>query len=232
MEQLSIIQCTFGKPDSLSAQEKVKQCVQDEDKWTELVNCVRDTIDASSHALRIKANRLNLQVPPTAQSAVEVFVKDAPNAKVKGAKGILAEICYNFFHIDDETLGCKVTRPKVQVFYEANSRGIWPALGPLTMNYPLLTPFETIADIEFIPYGRTKYEGGNYTCPSDESGDGTKRCYANFIHVSRFQLTTVCPFTPLFTFLVCLLGLPPEEQLPDSVRQVPLLQLFPLHGRL
>lgn len=126
-------------------------------------------------------NKLNILVEPAAQTAVEVIIKGDINLKVK-SNGILEEICYNYMHIDDETIGCKVTRPKVQIFYEANSPSLSVPIGSI-VNYPLLTPFETIADFEFIPYGNTKYEGGNYTCQSDEYSDGEKRCYANFVHV-------------------------------------------------
>lgn len=186
VDQLGIIQCTFGKPDSLSVQEKVKQCLP-EGKWPELANCISETIGASSGALRAMQRKLNLLVDPSKQSSVEVLVKGASNVKVK-SNGILPEICYNYLHIDDETLGCKVTRPKVQIFYEANSPNISVPLAP-SLNYPLLSPFETIADIEFIPYGNTKYEGGNYTCTSDEYSDGEKRCYANFVHVRILSMS-------------------------------------------
>ena len=156
-------------------------------EYANIDHCIA-SFDNNSSLIRIKAlqERLNLLVDQSQHEAIEVLINGRSNVKAKN--GLLSELCYNYLHVDNETLGCQVIPPRVQIFYETQS--------PLLMNKFLhitevaqFAPFETLAQFEFIPYGNTIFVDDDYRCPL---GDG--QCQTNWIHVSVLS-------TPLFLFL-------------------------------
>lgn len=173
LAQLEIIQCTFGKASSVSGKDRVSQCVPD-GKFQEILNCIT-SLGSSTAALTKMRDQLNLKIDRSRQTAVEILVKGQSNVKAKS--DVLSELCDNYFHVDDETLGCKVTKKKVQVFYETGADGIWAEFGHF-IEFAQLAPFETIAQFEFIPYGMTSFVNGGYECAR-----GDDQCKGNWIHV-------------------------------------------------
>ena len=177
LNQLEIIKCTFGKSESVSAQDRVQQCVSD-DQFVEINNCINIIANTISPVVALQSH-LNQLIDKSQQESVELIVKDKSNVKAKN--GVLQELCYNFFHIDDETLGCKVTKPSVVIFYETQSKTVSPVFNHMIW-FGQFSPFETMAQFEFIPYGNTKDDNGNYICEMGEN-----QCRANWIHVSRLS---------------------------------------------
>ena len=163
--------------DSTAAIEEVLQkCAKNESR--EIENCISALFNSTTLPTRITQLQrwLNQRVEPFQQEPVEVIINGLSNVKAK--EGLLQEICYNFLHVDNETLGCRVIRPHVTVFYEATSE-LFNAKFAHFRNFGRLAPFESIAQFEFIPYPRNATNlGGNNTCPLEDD-----HCMANWIHV-------------------------------------------------
>lgn len=172
--QIQTIRCTFQQPDSTPVQDRIQICAPN--IFDEIVLCV-DSLGESNSVVQGLQTRLNHLVEQSTQTAVEVIAKDQSAVKVKSS-GILQELCYNYFEVDNATLGCQVALPKVQIFYETQSANVGSTFTQLAYQ-ARYAPFETVAQFEFIPYGQTSYSNGQYTCTEGES-----QCEANWIHVS------------------------------------------------
>lgn len=173
--QLEIIQCTFAKLASASDEDKIRECLPNTNIFDEINSCVNSNLGAS--AIRGLQTRLNLLVDSSLQKPVEVIIKDQESVKVQENGAVLQELCYNYYEFDNETLGCRVNRPTVQIFYETESYYVEEIFSEMAYQAPY-APFESIAQFEFIPYGSTSYQDGNYTCVYGED-----QCKANWVHV-------------------------------------------------
>ena len=111
------------------------------------------------------------------QQSVEIIIHDQENVKAKN--GLLQELCYNYYEVDNEAIGCRVDPPKVQIFYETQSSSMTEILFKHFAELDQYSPFETVMNVEFVPYGKTQFVDGKYTCPQGET-----QCHANWIHVS------------------------------------------------
>jgi len=153
-----------------------------ENEFQEISDCVTDIQDYNSIIASSQA-RLNVLIDITEQHSVEFIIRDQANVKAKN--GILQELCDNYFEIDDETFGCRVAKPQVQIFYQTQS-----AATEITFVHwryvAQYAPYSSVANFEFIPYGQTQYnsETNSYHCPQ-----GDNQCYANWAHVSRKGLS-------------------------------------------
>lgn len=106
-----------------------------------------------------------------------MLINDLSN--VKAQNGLLEEVCYNYLHVDNETLGCSSSRPTVQIFYEP-IENLFVSKFAHFIPLAKLAPFESIADFEFNPYPtNATYNNGTYGCPEDNG-----QCMATWIHVS------------------------------------------------
>ena len=174
MAQLQVIQCTVNQSDSTPVIDRVQSCLP-ESEFQEIKNCIQNFATVSPPVKKLQ-KRLNLLIIPTEQQPIEVIAQNQPNGKAKN--GLLQELCHNYFQLDDQTLGCKVTKPKVQIFYETQSSLVSPVFDHMSDVAPF-APFETLAQFEFIPYGNTKLVDANYICV-----EGEDQCTSNWIHVS------------------------------------------------
>lgn len=173
-----MIQCSLNQTlnNSTGAKEAVQQCTS-ADLFTDIENCI-EVIDSMSPEIARMQNRLSLLLNGQAASAVEVAVRDDLQSALS-KKDLLGELCTNYLQVDGETLGCKVDRPAVAVFYESGSSQVQQAFEHFEA-LAAYAPFEDLADFEFVPYGTTRFDetSGNYSCSSEAV------CKANWIHVS------------------------------------------------
>jgi len=165
--------------------------------FEEIDNCVSQGI-GPAHAITSLKTRLNALVPVSEQQSVELIIKDRSNRKAQN--GILQELCYNYFEIDDETFGCRVSpRRKVQIFYENKSPQVDLTFSHLAY-YAQLAPFESVAEFEFIPYGATQWNGEQYICH-----EGEDQCQSNWLHacILKQRYQTLDDQYQFFRFFVC-----------------------------
>ena len=157
-------------------QDRVQQCLSS-NIYDEVKLCVDTLNPAQDQAILEQQSRLDLLV--TQQEAVEVIIADRSNVKWSH-NGLLQELCYNYYEIDNQTLGCQVTLPNVQIYYETQNSNVELVFTQMIYQAQF-APFETIVQLEFIPYGQTSYQNGNYQCPMSE-----QQCEANWVHVSVY----------------------------------------------
>lgn len=183
LDQLDAITCTFSSTESATGKERIENCTSAE-QAVDIINCVDEIEENLMGAIVTLQSRLNLllaeQSSVNEQNSVEVLVRNDLLSLFRKTNGLmLGEICYNYLQVDDETLGCKVDRPTVTIFYETGSSAVQSAFEHFG-SLETYSPFEDLAAFEFVPYGTTSFdsESGNYTCASEDI------CKANWIHVS------------------------------------------------
>lgn len=165
-----------GKGKKQAAEDLVKGCLPNGQYESLIKPCIAD-IASSTVAVKHLQAYLNALIEPTLQTSLEITIRDQLNVKAKN--GVLEELCSNVFTIDNETLGCKVTKSTVQIFYETQNSNL-EALFNQFKALEQYSPFETIMDIELVPYGKTVFgSDGTFTCSK-----GDNQCQANWIHVS------------------------------------------------
>lgn len=182
MKQLQIIKCSFHKSNE-TEENRIRKCVDNDQDFTDITVCMKsiDNNSTDSPIFKLK-ERLNQLIEQSSQQSIEVLINGVPNVKAKN--GIVQELCYNYFTVDNETLGCAVNHlPSVSIYYETQLETEFFSQFMHLLNFAPLAPFETIAQFEFVPYGNTSFFNGTYTCPKGED-----QCNANWVHVSKQSL--------------------------------------------
>lgn len=139
--------------------------------------CIED-IASSAVDIQLYKDQINALIDPSEQTSLEFIIQGQSNVKAKN--GLLEELCYNYFHTDNENFGCKVRLPKVQIFYESPSAYLDDVLLQHLKQFDQFSPFDEIMELELVPYGRTTVgQDGAYIC----SG-GADFCKVNWLQVS------------------------------------------------
>lgn len=181
LKQVQIIKCSFHKSNE-TEENRIRKCVDNDQDFTDITVCMKsiDNNSTDSPIFKLK-ERLNQLIEQSSQQSIEVLINGVPNVKAKN--GIVQELCYNYFTVDNETLGCAVNHlPSVSIYYETQLETEFFFQFMHLLNFAPLAPFETIAQFEFVPYGNTSFFNGTYTCPKGED-----QCNANWVHACLFK---------------------------------------------